>query len=57
MLIYRLDLVEELAKPIWYLDRKGELRDDQLEAFQLRVFTYFKVSEITLDKQFQNAIP
>ena len=38
------DLVEELAKPQWWIDRKGEVREGQLDAFQLRVLTYYKVS-------------
>lgn len=44
----RRDLVEELAKPQWWVDRKGEVPEGKSDAFQLRVFHYFKARRALL---------
>lgn len=33
-------MVEELAKPHWYVDRKGEVPPGKLEYYQLPIFHY-----------------
>ena len=40
----RRDLVEELAKPLWWVDRKGEIPEGKSDVYQLRVFHYHDVS-------------
>ena len=40
----RKDLVEELAKPLWWLDRKGEVPEGALGAYPLRIVHYHQVS-------------
>lgn len=37
------DLVEELTKPQWWVDRKGEIPPGKKEYFQLPIFHYYKV--------------
>ena len=37
------DLVEELTKPHWYVDRKGETPPGKKEFYQLPIFNYYKV--------------
>ena len=39
----RKDLVEELAKPQWWVDRKGEIPEGKSDVYQLRVFHYHEV--------------
>lgn len=39
----RKDLVEELAGPNWYLDRKGEIPEGEKPFFQLPILHYHKV--------------
>lgn len=36
----REDLVEEMTKPIWWIDRKGEIPAGQKEAYQQPIFQY-----------------
>jgi len=36
----RKDLVEELTKPIWWIDRKGEIPAGKAEAYQQPIFQY-----------------
>lgn len=38
------DLVEELAKPHWYVDRKGETPPGKKEFYQLPIYNYHKVN-------------
>ncbi|KAK9919027.1 hypothetical protein WJX75_008803 [Coccomyxa subellipsoidea] len=38
----RKDLVEELTKPQWWVDRKGEIPPGKKEYFQLPIFHYYK---------------
>ena len=40
----RKDLVEEMTKPIWWIDRKGEIAAGQKEAYQQPIFQYHDVS-------------
>jgi len=40
----RKDLVEELTKPIWWIDRKGEIPAGKAEAYQQPIFQYHDVS-------------
>ena len=40
----RQDLVEELSKQQWYVDRKGENPPDKKPYYQLPIFNYYKVS-------------
>lgn len=42
------DLVEELTKPQWYIDRKGEIPPGKQEYYQLPIFNYFKVAANSL---------
>ena len=37
------DLVEELAAPHWYVDRKGETPPGKKEYYQLPIYNYYKV--------------
>ena len=37
------DLVEELAAPHWYVDRKGETPPGKKEYYQLPIYNYHKV--------------
>ncbi len=39
----RQDLVEELAKDQWYLDRKGEIPAGKLPYYRIPVFNYHQV--------------
>lgn len=36
------DLVEELAAPQWWVDRKGEVPKGKLDYYQMRIFQYYK---------------
>ena len=44
MLVLLQDLVEELSKQQWYVDRKGENPPDKKPYYQLPIFNYYKVS-------------
>ena len=36
------DLVEELAAPHWWVDRKGEIPIGKVDYYQMRIFQYHK---------------
>ena len=40
----RQDLVEELAKDQWYLDRKGEIPEGKSPFYRIPIFNYHQVS-------------
>lgn len=54
----RQDLVEEMTKPIWWIDRKGEIPAGQKEAYQQPIFQYHDVrfSRPILDKHFKDCL-
>lgn len=52
----RQDLVEELAKDQWYLDRKNEIPEGKLPYYRLPIFNYHQVQPLQVSWKGMEAI-